>query len=262
MTCLQISTVTPLYLSGELDAPGTRQFEAHLLHCPSCATAIEQQKSLDRRLREAILEEDVKTARVEARVRLAIREKSTARRGWAVLISKMKWRSAAALCGVAVLALLGYIEYLRLNPAAALSSAAHDHRLEVLQQASRPWQSDPALIQQLLADHNLGGISVAGLAPPGYRLNRGKICLIGGRLMLHLVFQGGAQPVSVFLSLPSRAEAHSISPDQVREAPVQTANYGPDHVAYFRSHRLLTIVVTDQSAGAAILFARGVSNRL
>ena len=53
MNCQELTELSPLYLSGELDRARAAAFAAHLDACPDCARAVE----FDTRLRQAVLAE-------------------------------------------------------------------------------------------------------------------------------------------------------------------------------------------------------------
>jgi hypothetical protein len=123
---------------------------------------------LDARLREAINSEAIDTASLERAIRAQIR--------WPYA----GWYVAAAT--VAALVLLSVFVH---RVPAAFHDAARDHRLEVVEHRPRRWQ--PKVPETL------------PLSPANYRLEHSKICRLGGKPVLHLVYTDGSHEVSVYL---------------------------------------------------------------
>jgi hypothetical protein len=173
---------------------------------------------IDRRLRDAILAEPVDTAELDRRVRRQIAGRSR----W--------WLAIAAML---VVAFVGY----RMFAPDECTDAATDHRREVVNREPRKWREDPAEIQQLA---NRQGVAVA--IPAGYRVVRGKLCKLDGRVFLHLVVSDGARELSLYLRPRGRDE-------RAREVYV-----GRARVAGFSTDRVTGLVVGD----ADLQFARSV----
>jgi Putative zinc-finger len=180
MNCREIAEIAPLYLSGELEEEGRVSFEEHLASCRDCASDMEQQRANDARLREACSELPDASFAVNA-ARRRIHDRRPAR--WALIAA-----------GVVIVAFFGYRV---LQPERVYWDAATDHRLEVTKGQPRRWRTDPAEIEKLADRYQLA--NVARLAPAGYRLEHAKMCGLGGKPALHLVFTNGSQEMSVFV---------------------------------------------------------------
>ncbi len=197
---------------------------------------MEQEASLDSRLRDAASIELPDAARLTGAVRAEIRSE--------------RIRQIAAIAAlVTFAAILGYW-VLRPHPVARLyADAALDHRLEVLEHQPRRWRSDPVDISELAARFSLPDLAM--LAPPGYRLQHAKMCGIDGAPALHLVYTNGAQEVSVFVQ--AKTASHEAGrPERV----------GSVRMASFETGRLQAIVATSGSSGDCIQFAQFMSHEL
>jgi anti-sigma factor RsiW len=248
MNCSDISALAPLYLSGDLDPACAGSFSAHLGNCPACKREMGQQTSFDKLLRASVLAEDIDSSSVDHRVRESIR----AGRG-----TSRRWMFAAA--GIAALTLLGIVGYRvvfspRTQPVYA--AAARDHRLEIVDRQPRKWFTDRASIEKLAERQGLAGSVVSAFAPAGYRLAQGKLCLLDGRVFLHLVYTG-----------VSRSEAGNFSlflrrPDDAIKARVRMETIAAEHVAGFQDGRLTALIVGDQPSDTVLNLAKSAASVL
>jgi hypothetical protein len=152
---------------------------------------------LDRKLREAWQRDPVETNGLESAIRRNIERRS--RRPIALLIA------AAALlaCGVS--------GYRFLQPPRMLADAALDHRAEVAGHAPRHWRTTAAEIDPLLKQYSAPAI-------PALRLLRAKVCGLGGKRVLHLVYTDGRKEYSLYV--PGKSES----------IPQGDAQQGREHV--------------------------------
>jgi anti-sigma factor RsiW len=252
MNCQEIDLLAPLYLTDELDSTQAARFAAHLESCASCAAEIRQQRDLDARLREGVMGEGdmtdtIDAAALSARVRKNIGDARRIQRG--------KWIAAASIAAMLLVAIGGYRLFSK-RDAALCADAADDHRTEVVEHQRRNWLTDPSAIAQLASRQGLQSAAPVALAPPGYHLERGKLCRLDGRVFLHLVYSDGAHEFSFFLrdrpaAEPTRAMAASLSLDQDTQ-----------HVASVENARFTALVVTDESHAAAREIANFTAKRL
>ncbi len=195
---------------------------------------------LDRPLREAIHSEPIDTSALDLEIRRKVAE--DARR-----IRRGKWIAAVGIAALLVLMIGGY-RMLANRDAELCSDAALDHRYEVVDHQPRRWQTDPSAIAALAVKQQIA-FDASAVAPTGYRLERGKLCRIGGRAFLHLVYSDGSHEFSLF----------------VRERPAQMntrlalLDSGAEHVAPVQSSRYTALIVTDESQDSARRIARLMS---
>ena len=239
MNCGDIEELSPLWHSGELEPSRRRAFDAHLAACPDCAAEIGGQWSNDALLRTVIAAEPAHTAELESRVLRRIAKER--RRGW--LLPAM---AAAA----AVLAVVGFLTLHRQEPvipaifAPVLADAARDHTVEVIAKSPRRWRTDAAEIAALEVAQGISGSDVKALDATGYKLERAKICRLGGTPYMHLVYAKAGREFSVYMRVrgdPPMPEAASTS--------------GTLQVASFARGRVQAIVVTDAPRGDCARFA-------
>ena len=231
MNCKDISELSPLYLSRELDAARTAEFRGHLASCPSCANECEHLAELDARMREETAAEYVDTTALDQRVRESIAR------------PVRRWMIPAGIAAVLVAGFFAYRVWL--TPDRACTEAALDHQREVVEGARRTWRSDPGAISEL-ADRQ--GVSLAQFSPPGYRLERGKLCRLNGKVFLHLVYGSADGEVSLFLK-----------PRDGTRSSIRTTESGLEHIASFDSNRATAIAVATQSKNAAVQLAQFAS---
>lgn len=231
MKCTEIAELAPLYLSGELDAGRSAEFAGHLKSCRACALEIHQMMETDASLREAVVAEDVDTNALDQRIRRQIAAERRPRFRWIA--------TAAAVAVGTLLAGLG-IRALVASPA-LYSDAIADHRVEVINRQPRRWVPDRPGIEALAARAGLATSVIAGLTPANYRLERGKLCRLDGRIFLHLVYTDGTRETSVFV----RQRDDKPLPGQSRD----------DSVAAIQTDRLTAVFVTSAHAADLARFA-------
>lgn len=251
MNCAEVSALSPLFLSGEIDPARARDFAAHLETCVSCAASIEERRLLDRQVRAEILAEELPCANLEARIREQLAVGTGARR-------PMRWLAAAAMA--AILLGAGYY-FWPVRTAKVVSDAALDHRLEIVQRQSRRWTSDSRGIEVLAQRESVPASALAALAPPGYRLERARLCILNRQLFLHLVYADAVRgrEVSVFLTGGNRQRltGHLETASGRR---VYASDIHQEHVACFETPQMTAMFVADAQGQALALarFAAGV----
>jgi anti-sigma factor RsiW len=261
LNCNDILELAPLYIAGELDPKRAAEFDVHLRACPACMRELETQGRLDARLREVLVADDVDVSRVNRRVRELIAAESAAG-----LVSQMRstrrarrrWMTAALGIAAAVLLLAAVHLVLPGHVARVYADAAADHRLEVVQQHPRAWVTDPAKIAALAAARGITD-SVPLTLAPGYHLERARVCWLDGRFFFHAVYSDGTREFSLYL----RPRDGRFLPGAIRGIAdgrfLHASSANSEHVSSFETSRLTAMVVTDQSADAALRLAKSVS---
>jgi anti-sigma factor RsiW len=227
MNCNDASELSPLYLSGELDAARAAELAAHLDACPDCARAVE----LDSRLRRAVLAERLDTTRADLEIRRRIGR-------------QQRWRRVSIATGIAAMLAVGIVVYPRVyhvvtRDSAVYAAAAQDHRREVVDHERRTWISQTEQVDALAARQGISAPPPASIA--GFHLEHGKLCRLNGHLFLHLVYANGHRDFSLFLRQPDSTD---VAADRV-------ADVGNECVAGFKTARTAGLVVTTEARDAA-----------
>jgi len=239
--CAGVWRRVPLYLSGEMEAEEREAFEAHLAKCPACAVKIAEDRNLDAALRSA-LGDLPDASRLEQVLRRRISgDRKRRHQAWAGAI-------AASLMLLAV-GILAWARWTR--PPQWYADAALDHRTEVIEGQPRHWRSSDVEIAEVSAKAGLQLAQVTALGAAGYRLERAKICGIGGRRMLHLVFSNGTRTYSLFVS-------SQLGPAET----VRVVQRGAEQVAGFETGRFRGLVVSEGSAAECAELAYATAKRL
>jgi anti-sigma factor RsiW len=239
MNCSDITTLTPLYLAGELDSARADGFAAHLRGCPACRSELEQQTAFDEMLRASMAAESVDSSRVDRRVRASI---SAGHR-----TSRRRMIAAASFAAVLPLAAaLGYWVMASSRAKPIDAAAARDHRMEIVDGQPRKWFTDDASIQGLTGRVGLPTSVVAAFTPLGYHLAQGKLCFLNGHVFLHLVYKGTSGNFSLFLRRS----------DDSASSGIRTNTFAAQHVAGFQHSALSALIVTEQPRDSALRLAK------
>lgn len=206
----------------------------------------ERQARLDALLRDGVLAEDMDSSALEQRVRECI---ARGRRSF----SARRMALAASVAATLFAAILGYRVLLPPRATQLCADAAQDHRDEVTGRQHRRWLRDPKAIEELAERNGIPAPVVVTLAPAGYRLEFGKLCRLDGRVFLHLVYTRNGREFSAYLR---RSDA------QPANRPIDIADTGHEHIAYFEAHQMTALFVTDQSSEAALSLARSAAKAL
>ncbi|HTT76300.1 MAG TPA: zf-HC2 domain-containing protein [Candidatus Binataceae bacterium] len=262
MDCNQVAELAPLYLSGELDRERSGAIDAHLRSCPSCMHELESQAHLDARMREVIAGEHVDASAVErwirARISMETRSKIASmsprpsaqphRRRWIV--------GAATIAAVLLLAAVGYHGLMSPHVAPVYAAAAQDHQLEVVNHAPRSWLFDRAAISALAEGQGIASAVPFALSSGPYRLERAKLCFLGGRIFFHAVYTDGTREFSVYFRVrdagPLPGTPHEIDNGHI----VHASTLGAEQVASLQTKDLTIMVVADRYSGDALQVAR------
>jgi hypothetical protein len=189
---------------------------------------------IDSRLRDAYAEEPVESSGLEIALQKEIGRLQRRRLA-------QQFTGAAAVCAV----VFGSYWVVRPTPEPRLfADAARDHRIEVVQKASRHWRTADTDVDTLIARF---GVRRQRLVLPGYQLLRAKVCMLDGRRVLHLVYTDLSAEYSLFLM-----------PD-VTAIPLTESSDGAERVAGFHSGRASGLVVGDGSPQDCRRFAKMVS---
>jgi len=240
MNCSDISALAPLYLSGELDAARAETLSAHLRNCPDCRRELRQLTAFDELLRTNVLAEPVDSSLVDERVRETIRAERRASRRWPLAV--------AAIAAVLLAAIVGY--RLMSRTKSVYAAAARDHRMEIVDRHPRKWLTDRASIEGLAQRQGLPGSVISAFAPAGYHLAQGKLCLLDGRVFLHLVYAGESGSFSLFLRRPDDARTSD---------GIQTETFAAEHVAGFQRDQLSALIVSEGSDNSALNLAKSAA---
>jgi Putative zinc-finger len=260
MDCSQVAELTPLYLSGELDRERAGAIDAHLRFCASCMSAIESRARLDVRMREVIAGENVDVGAVERWIRARIpadpRDK-VALIPQPRLRSRRKWIATAM--GVAAALLFAALSYRGLvgpRVARVYADAARDHPREVVEEAPRKWLSDRASISALAQGQGIAASVPFALSSGPYHIERARLCFLGARIYLHVVYTDGAREFSVYFHVRG-SEPLPGSPREIDNGRIlHTSIFDAEEVASFQTNDLIVVVVSDRYSGDALRVAR------
>lgn len=210
---------------------------------------------MDAQLRAAILAEPIDTAALDARIRQRVAVEVN-RHG----IQRGKWIAGAGIAALLTIAVGGYWFLPNRGTAAMCADAAHDHRVEVAEHQRRTWLTDASAIDALAARRGLSARAAEAIAPAGYRLERGKLCRLGGRVFLHLVYSNGLHEFSFYLRDSAPSEAFPGTSRAI--AAGLNFDLGAEHVVQVPSVRFTALVVTDESQDATRDIARFAATHL
>jgi anti-sigma factor RsiW len=269
MTCKDFQTLTPLYLSGELDKSLADLYDSHMKTCAACAEEFSAQRGIDAALLRSILMQRAESAEVEEYVRQKIAAEAPAETLHVrFLPARRRWIAAiGSVAAVALVGFFGYREFLSKNIPSVYAAVAQDHHREVVEQRPRSWVNSIAEIGSLAEQQGFSATLPESLVPAGNRLERAKLCRLDGHVYLHLVYSDGAQEFSVFLLprggvKPAGSSAQPANDSMAEAAPVHSAELGSEHLASVQSDRIIATVVTDRSSQSAIGLAEFVAKSI
>jgi anti-sigma factor RsiW len=271
MNCNDIRELAPLYVCGELDAARAAEFDAHLKNCSSCMHEIEQQSQMDARLRRALLAEDLDVTHVNRRVRELMAAEpampSVTANAGPVLVPKAStasrrvWlRPAMGIAAAFVLAAAGYL-LLPGKFSRVYADAAEDHQGEVIDHSPRRWFVDPAQIAAVEKHFGLS-IDIPQELAGGYHLEHAKICQLDGKLYVHAVYTDGTHEFSLFLRPRDGERLTGTVRGIANRRLLHASMSGEEHLASFKTSRLLAVVATNQDSSTSIADARLASNAI
>ena len=160
-----------------------------------------------------------------------------------------RWTAIAA--GLVAMAVAGFTSYRSFvkeeNTPVSCIAAAHDHEQEIVKGEPHSWTRDLAGIGLLAQSQDIPESAITALGSVGYRLERGRVCLLEGQSYLHLVYRGPHAVFSVYLRLRDK---DPLFRDSVRERSI-----GIDKVAFFQAGGLNAICVARASPQDVMAFA-------
>ena len=190
MNCKDIDYMMPLYLSGELDSATTARFESHTAECAPCRREIEELQALDRSLYQLLQNENIDATQLHGRVMNQIQREQPRPPFWRAL------RITMAAAALVLCAALGFAAY---QGNQRYKLAEMDHVNEVVTGHQQLWQTNEADIEALAAKRLSIQLQPQELMIPGYKLLRGRRCLVGTHHYLHLVYGNGAEEMSLYI---------------------------------------------------------------
>jgi len=255
MNCSDVLKFAPLYLAGELEPSRAEAFSAHLSDCPACRGELGQQAAFDEILRASMLAEHIDTWSVDQRVRASISTGRDSRR-WIFAV-------AGVAAAIMLLVMAGYQAMVWLRTKPVYAAAARDHRIEIVDRQPRRWFTDLVSIERLGGRVGLSSFAAASFAPAGYHLARAKLCLLDGRVFVHLVYAGDSQVDSQnnagdFSLYLRRSDDASYA----RAWGLHTGIFAAEHVAGFQHGPLKALVVTEQPGDSVVRLAKIVETAL
>ena len=251
MNCSETQFLTPLYLSGELDAMQMFDFELHLRRCAACTRELEAARQCDEWLRDAWHEESLGTDELRQRVRT---EMAKTKRGRSIF----GWPPSTLPIAASVLAAisLGIIIFLLGSRSPTVYAAARDdHYLEVVQGEARPWLETPDEIKEFVRAELGDADFLDQLTPAGYQLKRALHCYLLNQRYVHLVYANGAGEISVYLGR-NDADLRGGVVGVANGCALHAATINQFEIAGFRSERYTVLVVSDLPRAASLRVAR------
>ena len=239
MNCGDIKELAPLWHSGELESDKRLEFDAHASGCAACTAELREQEAADEQLREIITAEPADTRAIEERVRRRIARGKVQR--WAIpglaaaaaLIAVVLWRAPQPTPPAAPI-----------NPA-IVADAVRDHTAELINHAPRRWRADASEIGTIEKSQGIQDEDVKALEATGYRLQRAKICRLGGAPWIHMVYARNGREFSVYMR---------VSEDQ--PVPEAAGSSGKLQLASVTHLRGQAVMVTDEPKGECAKFAK------
>jgi anti-sigma factor RsiW len=241
MNCGEIEELSPLWHSGELDSERRREFDAHVAGCAACAAELREQETIDEHLREIVAAEPADTRVIEQQVRRRIARAKFQR--WAIpglvaaaaLIAMVIWRAPKSAPA---------------NPA-IFADAVRDHTAELINHVPRRWRADPSEVTTIEKSQGIQDADVKALEATGYRLQRARICRLGGAPWIHLVYARDGREFSVYMR---------VKEDQ--SVPEAASSSGNLQLASFTHGRVQAVIVTDAPKGECAKFAKDAEHAL
>lgn len=267
MKCSEVEYMAPLYWSGELDAQATAELDRHLESCSNCAHTMELDRHGDEVLQQAAASVEVDVAPVLARVRAQIAAESpAARRRWR---GTLRWVPLVAASAAAIFLFSFFVLPHGNNsstppvqarsatpPVNILADAADDHHDEVVDHLQREWLYSAAEIRKLVQEGTGSSAVLTELTPDGYHIERARICELGTKNYLHLVYSDGSHEVSMFVRQQDGEQLAGAERGDVNGTPVLGDSYQKLQVAAFQSPHYTVVVVSDQPMNSTVDLAR------
>jgi hypothetical protein len=243
MNCSEVHYYGPLYHSGELETPFLQDFREHLETCKTCDETIQREAAMDNALRLAT-DEIMDVSHVRDEVLAQIKREQAPKAGF-------RLTPAYGLAGTAALLLLLFAAAMFLRPGTQTPltiyrDAADDHRVEVVEHMKLRWAQDDASILPLLKSVGATEELTQQITPPGFHLDRARICRLLNHSYVHLVYTDGHREVSYFLRA-REGEALTGTPIvTVNGKAIYTDTVRDLSVAGFQSNDVTVLMVSDE----------------
>jgi len=245
MNCGDFEELAPLWHSGELESERRSDFDAHVLGCAACAAELREQEAIDEQLRAIVAAEPADTRSIEAQVRRRIAREKVQR--WAIpglvaaaaLIAMVLWRAPHPAPTPTPI-----------NPA-LVADAVRDHTAELINHVPRRWRADASEITTIEKSQGIEDADVKALEATGYKLQRARICRLGGAPWIHLVYARDGREFSVYMRVK---EGQSV--------PESATSSGDLQLASFTHGRVQAVIVTDAPKGECAKFAKEAEHAL
>jgi anti-sigma factor RsiW len=241
MNCGDIEEFAPLWHSGELDSERRGEFDAHVSGCAACAAELREQEAADEQLRQIIAAEPADTRAIEEQVRRRIARGKIRR--WAI-------PGLAAAAALVAVVLWRAPKPTPINPT-LVADAVRDHTAELVNHAPRRWRADASEIGTIEKTQGIQDEDVKALEATGYRLQRARICRLGGAPWIHLVYARDGREFSVYMRVK---EGQSV--------PESAETAGNLQLASFTHGRVQAVIVTDAPKGECAKFAKEAEHAL
>ena len=137
-----------------------------------------------------------------------------------------------------------------INPA-IVADAVRDHTAELVHRVPRRWRADASEIATIEKSQGIQDEDVKALEATGYKLQRAKICRLGGAPWIHLVYARDGREFSVYMRVK---EDPSV--------PESAATSGNLQLASFTHGRVQAVIVTDAPKGECAKFAKDAEHAL
>jgi anti-sigma factor RsiW len=241
MNCGDFEELAPLWHSGELDSERRREFDAHVAGCAACSAELREQAAIDERLRDILNAEPADTRVIEERVRRRIAREKT-----------LRWAIPGLVAAAALIAMVIWHAPKAPQPAPPIfADAARDHTAELINHAPRRWRADPSEIATIEKSQGIADADVKALEATGYKLQRAKICRLGGAPWIHLVYERDGREFSVYMRVNGD---HPVPDAASSSGSLQLASFTHGHVQ--------AVIVTDAPKGECAKFAKDAEHAL
>jgi len=246
MNCGDIEELAPLWHARELDSERRGEFDVHVADCAACAAELREQETIDEQLRSIVAAEPADTRAIEEQVRRRITRGKIQR--WAIpglaaaaaLIAVVLWRAPQPTPKPAP----------PINPA-IVADAVRDHTAELVHRVPRRWRADASEITTIEKSQGIQDEDVKALEATGYKLQRAKICRLGGAPWIHLVYARDGREFSVYMRVKEN-----------QSVPESEASSGNLQLASFTHGRVQAVIVTDAPKGECAKFAKEAEHAL
>ena len=217
MTCEEARPLVHAYVDSELDVVKSLEVEAHLTVCVACAREEASLRALHKALDNGSMYHEA-PARLERRVRAALRDARRAESGWGFALRRYSWvgAAAAAILFVAIIVKGLLPPGLSVGELTArevvddhLRSLTENHLTDVLssnQHTVKPWFDGRLNFTPPVKD----------LSSEGYPLVGGRLDYLDGHPIAAAVYRRRQHIINLFIS-PAEHAADMLPASQVQE---------------------------------------------